>query len=34
VLEGREFFVVGIAIVAREGHDDPIRPPTPVLDVS
>jgi uncharacterized protein YbjQ (UPF0145 family) len=29
-----EFFAVGTAIVPREGHDDPIPPPTPVLDLS
>jgi hypothetical protein len=33
-LGGREFFAVGIAIEAREGHDDPICQPTPVLDLS
>ena len=29
-----EFFAVGTAIVAREGHDETIEPPTPVLDLS
>ena len=29
-----EFFAVGTAIVAREGHDEAIEPPTPVLDLS
>jgi len=29
-----EFFAVGTAIVPREGHDEDIEPPTPVLDLS
>ena len=29
-----EFFAVGTAIVPREGHDEEIEPPTPVLDLS
>ena len=29
-----EFFAVGTAIVPREGHEEPIEPPTPVLDLS
>ncbi|MGO9487602.1 MAG: heavy metal-binding domain-containing protein [Solirubrobacteraceae bacterium] len=29
-----EFFAIGTAIVPREGHDEPIEPPTPVLDLS
>jgi uncharacterized protein YbjQ (UPF0145 family) len=29
-----EFFAVGTAIVPREGHDEAIEPPTPVLDLS
>jgi uncharacterized protein YbjQ (UPF0145 family) len=29
-----EFFAVGTAIVPREGHDEQIEPPTPVLDLS
>ncbi len=29
-----EFFSVGTAIVPREGHEEEIEPPTPVLDLS
>ena len=29
-----EFFALGTAIVPREGHDEAIEPPTPVLDLS
>ena len=29
-----EFFAIGTAIVPREGHDETIAPPTPVLDLS
>jgi uncharacterized protein YbjQ (UPF0145 family) len=29
-----EFFAIGTAIVPREGEQEPIEPPTPVLDLS